>query len=237
MKWYFFRHKEGCNDLNICQYMRLDYLIKLLETKKYYIKRRRTFEDANESYRNNKLAFPFQQVGNNSPQQVGSEKRIIPYSNIINCPTACWAKYEHENFLMWKSYSSEVGVCIKTTVHRFISSLDINLGINENENKVLCGSMDYKQNVVPSTIEDCQLFVKDIVYENEEEYRFYFLLATDTSIKNEEKGIYVPVDINLMIDEILLSPFISKETADRIARMIKSDYDIDVKQSSIKVKL
>ena len=97
--------------------------------------------------------------------------------------------------------------------------------------------MDYQQEIVPSTIEDSQLFVKDVVYENEKEYRFYFLLTTDSCIKAEEKGIYIPVDINVMIGEILLSPFICKEVADKIARMIKSDYDIDVKQSSIKVKV
>ncbi len=217
--------------------MRLEYLIKLLETRRYFVKRRSQFEDANESYKNNKLAFPFQQVGNNSPQQIETIQRFILYSDVVNCPTACWSEYKHENYLMWKSYSSEVGACIKTTVHRFISSLNIDLGINECDNRVLCGSMDYQLEIVPSTNEESQLFVKDIVYENEKEYRFYFLLATDPSIKDDDKGIFVPVDINVMIDEILLSPFICKETANKIARMIKNDYDIDVKQSRIKVKL
>ena len=49
----------------------------------------------------------------------------------------------------------------------------------------------------------------------------FFHLASDSKKKKDENnGVYVPVDTNVMIDEILLSPFICKDAADRIARMI-----------------
>lgn len=234
---YYYLNKEGCNDKVICQYMRLDYLIQLLETKKYYVKRRRTFEDANESYKNYKLAFAFSTVGRNCAQQSKTEERLIPYSDIIYCPTACWSKHKRESYLMWKSYATEIGACIRTTVHHFIASLQIDLDPVRSENKVLCGSMNYDY-FKPSTIEVDQLFDKDIVYADENEFRFYFHLASDSKKKKDENnGVYVPVDTNVMIDEILLSPFICKDAADRIARMINYAYNIKVKQSNVKLKL
>lgn len=235
LNWYYYQPKEGCDDKFICQYMRLDYLIQLLETKKYYVKRRRTFEDANESYKNYKLAFAYNPVGNNCAQQPKMEERLIPYTDIIHCPTACWSKHKRESYLMWKSYATEIGACIRTTVHNFIASLQIDLDITNNMNKVLCGSMNYDY-FKPSTNEEDQLFDKDIVYADENEYRFYFLFASDSEKKKDEnKGIYVSVDTNIMIDEILLSPFICKEAANKIARMIKCAYNIDVKLSNIKL--
>jgi hypothetical protein len=237
LNWYYYRPDEGCDDKFICQYMRLDYLIRLLEKKQYYVKRRRTFEDANESYKNIKLAFALGSIGNNCTQQPKVKERLIPYTDIIHCPTACWSKHERESYLMWKSYATEIGACIRTTVHNFIASLQIDLDIIRNDNKVLCGSMKYDY-FRPSTIEEHQLFDKDIVYADENEFRFYFLLASDTEKKKDEiKGIDVPVDTKVMIDEILLSPFICKEAANRIARMINYAYDIDVRLSNIKLKL
>jgi hypothetical protein len=236
MNWYYYRPDEGCDDKFICQYMRLDYLIRLLEEKQYYVKRRRTFEDANECYKNNKLMFAPWPVGNNCTSQSQSKERWIPYTDIIHCPTSCWSKHERESYLMWKSYATEIGACIRTTVHNFIASLQIDLDIVNSENRVLCGSMNYDY-FKPSTIEDNQLFDKDIVYADENEFRFYFLLASDTEKKNDEKkGIDVPVDTKIMIDEILLSPFICKEAANRIMRMIKCTYDIDVRLSNIKIR-
>jgi len=232
---YYYLNEEGCNDKFICQYMRLDYLIQLLETRQYYVKRRRTFEDANECYKNHKLAFAYSTVGNNCVHQPKMEERLIPYADIIHCPTACWSKHERENYLMWKSYATEIGACIRTTVHNFIASLQIDLDIDKTENKVLCGSMNY-DNYKSSPIEENQLFDKDIVYADENEFRFYFLLASDSEKKKEEsKGIHVPVDTKVMIDEVLLSPFICKNAADKIARMIKCSYDINVKLSNIKL--
>ncbi len=236
LNWYYYRPEDSCDDKFICQYMRLDYLIRLLEKKQYYVKRRRTFEDANESYKNNKLAFALRSVGNNCIQQPEVKERLIPYTDIIHCPTSCWSMHEHESFLMWKSYATEIGACIRTTVHNFIASLQIDLDIVKSENKVLCGSMNYEY-FKPSATEDNQLFDKDIVYTDENEFRFYFLLASDSEkMKDEIKGIDVPVDTKVMIDEILLSPFICKEAANKIARMINCAYDIDVKLSNIKIR-
>ena len=135
---------------------------------------------------------------------------------------------------MWKSYATEMGARIKTTVHNLVASLEINFE-KEGENKVVCGSMNYKK-FHPSFDELSQLFDKDIVYADEDEFRFYFQLSDDTD-KKKSRFCLIPVDINVMIDEILLSPFICKDAATKVARMIKCCYGIDnVEQSNIKLK-
>ena len=230
---YYYRIEEGCENRPICKYMRLDHLIQLLESGKFYVSRRKTFDDANESYKNMKLAFGFTAVGNNTYTQPVSLERIMPYSVIPDCPTSCWSKSEEEKYLMWKCYATEVGACIRSTVHNLIASLRLNLD-EKSENKVVCGSMNYKD-YMPSSIEEHQLFDKDKAYVDEEEFRFYFHLPSYNSDK-DAKGILITVDTNILIDEIILSPFIKKDAADKLARTIKCMYNIDVKQSRIQIK-
>lgn len=234
LNWYCYRQTDGCGNKPICQYMRFDYLIQLLESGNYYVSRRNTFEDANERYKNKRLTFAYTPVGNNTYPQPKSTERIIPYTKITDCPTACWSKNENEQFLMWKCYATEMGACVRTTVHNFIASLQIDLD-NNSENIVVCGSMDYK-NFIPSAIEENQLFDKDKAYADEKEFRFYFHLPTYNVNKNE-KGILIPVDTKVLIDEIILSPFINKDAATKLAQMISNTYHVDVKLSNIKLKV
>lgn len=85
------------------------------------------------------------------------------------------------------------------------------------------------------TGEERQLFGKNLVYADEDEFRFYFHLAFDADKTTE--GVYVPVNTNLMINEVLLSPFICKDTAKSLAEMIRCHYNIDANPSSIDINL
>lgn len=232
--WFYYRQSDGCEDKFICQYLRLDYLLQLLETGKYYVRRRKYFEDANEKYYKS-LKFMFVPVpfGENVISQPKSIERIIPYTKIVDCPTSCWSKRKEENYLMWKCYATEMGACIRTTTHNFIASLKQDFSEN-SENLVICGSMDYKK-LKPSFEEEKQLFDKDKAYSEEKEFRFYFHLPSCDTNK-DEKGILVPVDTKVMIDDILISPFMCKDAADKLARMIKCAYGIEAEQSRIKIK-
>lgn len=232
LNWYCYRNCDGKEDREICQYMRLDYLIQLLETRKYYVSRRRVFPDLNESYQNKEMNFPMNVAhGDDSYSQ---KDRPIPYVDIIHCPTSCWTLKTSESYLMWKSYATEIGVCIKSTVHNLIASLELDLAI-DGKDTVVCGSMLY-ENICPTYNEEKQLFSKDIVYSDENEFRFYFYLSDDNT-KRTTNFCLIPVDPNVMIDKIILSPFICKDASEKIARMIKCSYGIDsVKPSNIKLK-
>lgn len=238
IKWYFYRICDGSGDRPICQYMRLDYLLQLLETGKYFLRRRRNFIDSGERHIKYKFDLGITAIDEGIPLPSRESKRtrenVISYTDIVNCPTSCWTKADHESFLMWKSYASEIGVCVKTTVYKVISSLLIDLGKKPNENRLLCGTMNYykEKNLIA---EERQLFGKNLVYADEDEFRFYFHLVFDTDKKTE--GVYVPVDTNLMINEVLLSPFICKDTAESLAEMIQRHYKIDANPSRIDINL
>lgn len=232
--WYYYKPSDGPENIAICQYMRLDYLIQLLETKNYYVSRRREYIDANESYQNIKLSVSIAPAHKENYPQQDIIERIIPYFDIIHCPTSCWTKNTEESYLMWKSYATEIGARIQSTVYNFVASLELNLD-EGGDNKVVCGSMNYNKNLLSSN-ELMQLFGKDIVYSDENEFRFYFHLSDDIDKKSTQFRL-IPVNTTVMIDEIILSPFICKEAADKLALMIKCCYGIEnVKQSNIKLK-
>jgi len=233
---YCYYEGKEIGDYNIRQYMRLDYLIQLLETRMYHVNKRKTFAnvDKNESY-NRIIAFDFKMVGDNIPPQPEPDKRNITYREIIECPVSCWTKRESESYSMWKIYATEMGACIDTSVSRLISSLKIDFS-DESKNKLICGNMEYKEHTL-STIEEEQLFNKSLYYSEEDEFRFYFHIKSKEGIESNKDFIRIPIDTTVLIDEILLSPFIGKEAANKFARVIKCSYGIDnVKQSNIKIR-
>ena len=236
LKWYYYHPNDGPADRVICQYMRLDYLLQLLETRKLYAKRRRENDDANEEYYKKYLEFGFSIAGNSVMPQIEKPDRNLTYKDIVDCPISCWTKTERESYLMWKSYAGETGVRIKSSIHNLIASLQLDLE-KDGADKLYCGFMHYCENLLPSNDEEKQMFSKDEVYKDEDEIRFYFILSDDSNRKNTTHRL-IPIDPNVMIDEIRLSPFLCKEAADKLARMIKCSYGFEnVKQSIIKIKL
>lgn len=235
MNWYYYHPKDGPTDKVICQYMRLDYLLQILETHKLYAKRRRENDDANEGYYKKNLEFGFSVANNGVVPQTEDLKRNLSYKDIVDCPISCWTKTERESYLMWKSYAGDTGVRIKSSIHNLIASLQLNLDKDGND-KVYCGSMNYCQDLLPSNEEEKQFFSKDEVYTEEDEFRFYFILSDDSN-RECTTHCLIPIDPDVMIDEILISPFLCEVAANKLVRMIKCSYGIDnVKQSKIKIK-
>lgn len=231
---YYYRHKDGEDDIPICQYMRLDYLFQLLETQRYYASRRNVFIDANEVNSKIKLKFNLKPNIMNITPVTQISKKLFSKTELENMPTACWTIRKQESFLMWKCYATEMGVCIKTTKHNLIASIKTDIS-EHSDNQVICGSMDYKS-FKPSLNEEKQLFDKDKAYAEEKEFRFYFHFPSYDTNK-DAKGITIPVDTKIMIEEIILSPFIQKVAANKLVQMINNDYGINARQSDIKLKL
>lgn len=236
LNWYYYHLNDGPADRIICQYMRLDYLLQLLETHKLYAKRRRENNDTNEGYYKKYLEFGLSVAGDSIELQIEKSKRNLSYKNIVDCPISCWTKTERESYLMWKSYAGETGVRIKSSIHNFIASLQLDLR-KEGVDKVYYGSMSYCKDLLPSDDEEHQMFSKDEVYADEDELRFYFKLSDDSNKKGATHRL-IPVEPKVMIDEILLSPFLCKEAANKLVRTIKCSYGFEnVIQSKIKIKL
>ena len=214
--------------------MDLDYLLRLLKKQKYYVKPKKYFSDKHECSLPIKSLFRIAPVGENdndikdqTPNDYLIKSRQFRESG--NLLTACWTEHNGENVLMWKNFTSKLGVCIKSTIANFIASF------KKDDFVICCGRMFYEGiKYHNDNIE--RLFIKDKAFKGEEEIRFYFI-PSDKIDTSKMKGLSIAVDPKVMIDEIILSPYIDKIAANELIAYLKGEYDVKVKQSQIELNV
>lgn len=217
----------------ISQYMDLDYFLLLLKNKNYYVSRKYTFPDLNEGEFPSKRIFPFTAVGENTPPQpkhdVDTCLRVWKsYQENRGVPTSCWTHDISNNILMWKNFTSKLGVCIKSSVRNVIAS------IKENKYDIWCGKMTYNGYYAKRGFMK-NMFSKVSAYSKEDECRFYFF--EQTLPDNPLPYINIPIDPSIMIDEVSVSPFIEKEASGELVRLIHNEYNVNIHTSNINIKL
>lgn len=221
-------------NLTIYQYMDLDYLLHLLKKQEYYVKPKKYFSDKHECRLPIKSLFRIAPVGENdndikdqTPNDYLIKSRQFHESG--NLLTACWTEHNGENVLMWKNFTSKLGVCIKSTIANFIASF------KKDDFVICCGRMFYEGiKYHNDNIE--RLFIKDKAFKGEEEIRFYFI-PSDKIDTSKMKGLSIDVDPKVMINEIILSPYIDKIAANELKAYLKGEYDVKVKQSQIELNV
>lgn len=211
--------------------MDLDYLFSLLESKRYFVNRKCHFEDKGESVLPPKSLFGFNTFGiqlNKEELQTKSQEvseKIQNYKDSAFWLTSCWTKDSTENLLMWKNYTTKIGVRIKSNINKFVASIDT------DKYTIVCGVISY-DGYTSKPFEEC-IFSKEQYYKNEDEVRFYFLESNKKTINGES----IPVIPNTMIDEIIFSPYIHRKAAKKLAELIDKEYGINsVNQSKIELK-
>lgn len=217
-------------DMPICKYMDLDYFICMMEKCKFYIRIKKEFEDKRESRLPLKRLFmPFE--AHKTPTQDELEEcakkekeRVLTYQEISKWPTSCWTMKTYENYLMWKAYTSNCGVCIKTTVRKFINAVDYS-HFDLICAKVLYDGFDFvgKNDIVS----------KDRYYEDERELRFYF--EPLEALSENTNFIELPIAPAEMIDSVILSPRIHPVCARKIADFLSEKYTIKTSLSQIEL--
>lgn len=219
-------------NLGILQYMDLDYIFRLLETRSYFVKQKQDFPDKHESRLPLKAMFSLQYVEPGSykgkPTDISeSLERIRLFAESGRMLTACWTERRGESALMWKNFTTKMGGCIKSTINHFVASFA------NDDYDICCGRMSYTgiyagQGFVES------LFTKDKAFEEEKEIRFYFSPKKNLSTN---KGISIPILPRVMISEIILSPYIESKARDVLKQFIGEKYKINVISSKIELKL
>ena len=112
-------------------------------------------------------------------------------------------------------------------INNFVAS------INTDEFKILCGHIAYDGYTLKS-FEEC-LFSKEKYYKDEREVRFYFMPNDDRNYSH--KGMDIPIDPKTLIEEIVLSPYIKRSAAEKIAEVIRTEYGINnIHPSKIEIK-
>lgn len=218
-------------DIPICQYMDLDYAIRILCLEKYYVKAKCAFEDAFEG------RFPWEHmfaydVYNVKPtdEEVNRraeriERKKAEHKAMKHTLTSCWTLLNRENILMWKSYTTKMGVCIKTTVRKFVNSIEC------DKYDIYCGRIGYDGY---GLYQDNEQFAKLNSYADERELRFYFISEEDLAV--DKKYHEFKVNPKEMINEIVLSPYISESSSRCLQDLLKKEFDVRVTSSRIKVQ-
>lgn len=225
-------------DTVICQYIKLEYLLKLLKTKKYHVNRKTCFQDKLEH--NIPLKYHFAIFPATCKQLTPEQKeKITERSDKIrkyekessSLLTSCWTELPTENILMWNRNGWKHQVCIKTTVGNFVNAFT-NL-----KHGIWCGKMMY-EHISKVLMSDDIIWYKEPYFSDEREVRFYFsnelnqILPDVPADKNFQR---MPVDINTLIDEIVLSPYIDKEVAEMIKDYTYNTYKIKTSLSKIEI--
>lgn len=205
--------------------MDLDHFLCMVKEGKFYVSKKKTFDDLNEIIPHYKSLYPFNIIGNDDTLEytrIIEEVKIISkkwkdYKNTSEWFASCWTLRHDENYLMWKAYPSKFGVRICTTIDRFVDS------ITPNDFLVLCGRMIY-DGYYPEKELDSLIFSKGKYYSNEEELRFYFV---PKSVQVDKDYIELPIRLKEdnaqdIIKEIILSPCINRKAAEEIKVMLKN---------------
>lgn len=172
-------------DLTIYRYMDLDYLTYMLDTKTFFVNSKCKYEDKNESTLPIHGTFPIHVYGEKITEEKRKQeikewqKRRKEYKDENYMPTSCWTYSTNENILMWKAYTSRMGVRIKTTLNKLLYAL------NADDYEIVCGYINYGEYSFPKCLEDC-MFTKTKPYSDEREFRVYFQ-PKDKSLTNKIK--------------------------------------------------
>ena len=139
---------------------------------------------------------------------------------------------EHESYLMWKAYSNiNNGVVIKTNAHRLMASYS-------GDASITIGKVVYIDEQTQSAQPFGQelnwmylVFSKLWFYSDEKELRLYF----DDRVQHLQHE--VPVDLNILIDEIRLSPKMDFDTCQIVYDTISAEgLELNIRQSDIEIE-
>ena len=144
--------------------------------------------------------------------------------------TSCWTESGHESSLMWKAYAGSERVAVRTSFQnlqesiRSVAELPVTFGQVEY--------VDYRRNEVPR-FGWAPLLHKRTEYREEGEVRAVLPgppwdhpsvpeipIPLDSDVA-EQRGRYIPIDLEILVQEIVLLP----DAAPRFAQVVKSVLD------------
>ena len=219
-----------CNDLRdqeIYHYLNIDYFLEQLYRGEFYVGRKDLFNDITEA------RLPLDQLflptEANRPLSSSDKfnieqnyKKYEAYKEYSKSFVSCWTVNRKDDYLMWNVYAKQYGVCIVSTVHDFIRSLNQDRLQNYNlkYNKVAYRRYSFSDPL------DKLLFQKLPLYSSEKEFRFIFTPKDDKD--KEKRHIWIPFDCKVMIKEVVLSPFFSINTTKFLKEIIKERFGLKV---------
>lgn len=134
----------------------------------------------------------------------------------------CWNKKEEESVALWKIYSDfNKGIMLKSSIRKLKESLErTNQEIYLSEIRYL----DYGKQIMPYGNMLSPFIHKQLPYSYEDEIRLLNIvdpIKYDWSNSEVEEGIYIKIDLDILIDEIIISPFSPKWFAELVEDLLE----------------
>ena len=240
----FFRIMEDVGisyDTKICQYLDIKYLLGIVKNKKYYVKRKKKFPDNREKDFPLFQKFPIRPANDEekkmvirSAQQEGELYNSIKrYQELSELLTSCWSIRTSENILMWDRGDSS-RACIQSSIGDFVSSFDSRIGFY-----IWCGKILYDHFSKEMNAEH-KIWFKEPCYSDEREIRFYFSthfdkVVPDSPNEDNKEGVYLKINPQTMIRQIILSPYVDKECASTLRETFSNQYNIQTTFSGLEL--
>lgn len=212
------------NEQIIWKYYSLEHFLWLIHNKALYFGRADEYEDKREILASELHAKLFY---NNNFEGL---KRHVE-QNKPHIFLNCWTMSKHESILMWRAYSNVYdGIVIKTSIGRLMDSysgdVDITIGKVDYIDENTQSAQPYGQKLNWLYL----VFSKLWFYSDEKEMRLYF-----SDIAKSTPRI-IPVDINVLIEEIHIAPKAKNSLFDTIRNILKLEQlDIYVCKSEIEI--
>lgn len=132
----------------------------------------------------------------------------------------CWSISEKDQDLMWKGYTNNIdGVAIKSTIERIQNNLNTNTYFHPLDLSEV-NYYEQQEGKHIDYIDGFDAFInKDVYFELDKEIRILHWPNIDVS--NSPKGEIMPVDLDILIDSIFLSPTFPKEKIKDVKDLIE----------------
>ncbi len=212
----------------IVKYLDLTKFISLLQQKKIFFCRLDKLEDRFEgipgkaTFENNvkrsiykrdfdkfyKKEITDEQIRQREKDLIKWNEKVLKSNFCVNC----WNKFDNESAALWKIYSDfSQGIMIKSSISNLVSSF-------EKTNEIIDLSeviyYDRNRDIDESSIGISTIILKHKAYCYENELRLIYKVSAnydhDWTKEKVEEGIYIEADINILIEEIIMSPYSPK---------------------------
>lgn len=197
---------DSLKGLTLWRYMGIEKLLDLLQTRSLYFPQLTCFRDPYEGWVPtawegdvmdvSQLPHLLTSDGRPDWQEVrffpsgGQYLRDVPAELYVSC----WHNNPHESAAMWSLYSSTNGLVIKTTSDRLADAF------NNCEPQIELVAVEYVE-IVPGLLSGRPWSLKRPSFQHENEIR---AVIRDPGCK--QPGLRVPVDLEVLIQEVYLSP-------------------------------
>lgn len=222
------------------RYMDLAKFISILQRGSLWFSHHSTFKDPYDGRYSEitaeEIRSDYDELGLETPASI-DEEATLGYDNYVSC----WNIKEEQSAALWNMYfEGDVGVAIKTTIGDLKSSVVSEDDLDHDFN-FMSGMVDYSSMENEPRGYYGPIFSKRPMFDFENEYRMVFTAShsqheeqTENQSTLSSNGIPVPVDVELLIDEVYISP-LSGGYVESVVEKLRdeSEYNFDIRQSSL----